>query len=133
MKTIFKHKPATIAVAAGMSCLITGQTVLAESVRSANRNRSTSYNRNTNVSVNRNANVNVNRNANVNVNRNANVNVNRDIDVHHDVHIDVDNDEHDHFWGGVAVGVAATVVTGAVVASLTPKAQPVVVQNTTYY
>src|SRR5215467_5309348 len=116
MKTIFQHTPATIAVAAGISCLIAGQTVLADSVRSANRNRSNSYNRNTNVNANRNANVNVNRNANINVHR------------HTSVHVDVD-----HHHGGFWAGVGTAMVAGAIVRSLPPTRTVVVVGSSTYY
>src|SRR5262249_8744049 len=121
MRSIFQHKAATIAVAAGMSCLIAGQTVLADSVRSANRNRSTSYNRTTNVSANRNANVNVNRNANVNVNRSVDVSVHR----HTSVHVDVD-----HHHGGFWAGVGTTMVVGAMVRSIPSTKTVVVVSGT---
>ena len=59
------------------------------------------------------------------------VDVNRNINLHRD--IDVDYHNHDHFWGGVAVGAAATVVTGALVRSLPPVHNTVVVANTPYY
>ncbi len=69
--------------------------------------------------------------------RNVNVNVNRNINVHRDVDVDVHHsgsyhDGDNHFWGGVAAGVAATLVVGAIVSSPPPASQPVVVNNVTY-
>jgi hypothetical protein len=56
-------------------------------------------------------------------------------DVHRDIHRDVDIDvhNHDHFWGGVAVGAATTLAVGAVVRSLPPTHTTVVVANQPYY
>jgi hypothetical protein len=56
-------------------------------------------------------------------------------DVHRDIHRDVDIDihNHDHFWGGVAVGAATTLAVGAIVRSLPPAHTTVVVANQPYY
>lgn len=77
----------------------------------------------------------IHRSANVNVNgwRGGHVDVHRDVHRDVDVHRDYDWDHHDHFWGGVAVGAAATIVTGAMVHSLPPVHSTVVVANTPYY
>src|SRR5260370_13707060 len=128
MKRMLKNKSFQIDMALLMSSLMEGQTVLSDSVRSANRN-SRGW-RDGNVNANRNGNVNVNRNANVNVNRNANINVNRDLDVnvhrHGYVHVDVD-----HHHGGFWAGVETAIVVGAVIASIPPPQTMAVVSATT--
>src|SRR6266571_7547420 len=115
MKSILQNEPFQIATAVLMSGLMTGQTVLAQSVRSANRN--SGGRRDANANVNRNANANVNRNANVNVNRNANVNVNRDVNVNVNRHVHIDVDHH---HGGFWAGVGTAMLVGAIVRSIPP-------------
>jgi hypothetical protein len=75
----------------------------------------------------------IRRSASVNVHgsRGGHVNVNRNWSVHRDVDIDVHN--HDHFWGGVAVGAAASLAVGAIARSLPPKTTTVVVGSQQYY
>jgi hypothetical protein len=75
----------------------------------------------------------IHRSASVNVGgwRGGHVDVNRSWNVHRDVDIDVHN--HDHFWGGVAVGAATTLAVGAIAHSLPPKTTTVVVANQPYY
>ncbi len=75
----------------------------------------------------------IHRSANINVSgwRGRQVDVHRDWNVHRDVDIDVHN--HDHFWGGVAVGAATTIAAGAIIRALPPTHTTVVVANQPYH
>lgn len=77
---------------------------------------------------------NVHRNANVNrnVNANRNRNVNRNVNVNGSRHIDVDVDHHYHNGGGFVAGVATAMVIGAIVRTLPPNCQTIVVDGVGY-
>ena len=135
MMNRMSHRLSIRIAVVGFTCFSMAASPLwADSLRAANRNArpSNSSVRTSNINLNRNANANINRNANVNVNHNANVRVNRDVNVNvnRHAHVDVDVDHnHGRFWAGLGAGI----IVGAVVASIPPKTQVVVVSGTSYH
>jgi hypothetical protein len=93
--------------------------------RGATGNQNIIANKNTNINANKNTNINANKNTNINVDKDVNINVDRDIHGS----INIDNDHNDHFWGGVAVGVASTLIVGAIVKDPPPNPQVIVVSG----
>ena len=117
-----------LVVAAAMLTVCLPQGLRADWHRSGSIHRSASFNAH---GWNGGGHVDVNRN----FHRDVDVHGHGDIDIHRDIHRDVDIDvhNHDHFWGGVAVGAATTLAVGAIVHSLPPTHTTVVVANQPYY